>query len=93
MFTHTCVFCVGIVLDENDNAPIFTLPSYSFTIPENTDQLVGVGVAAMDSDVGINSEITYSIVNGNDDYTFVLGEKIQNGPSNPLSMLEHCGYL
>ncbi len=52
---------------------MFGQPSYTFNIPENTDQLVGVGVSASDIDLGQNRDITYYISNGNQDFTFVLG--------------------
>lgn len=68
--TNTAMF---LVLDLNDNAPMFGQPSYSFNIAENTDQLVGVGVSATDMDLGVNREITYYITDGNQDYTFILG--------------------
>ena len=76
-----CVYILLVytVMDENDNSPIFGQPTYTFTIPENTEQLVAVGVAATDIDVGINREITYSIIAGNEDYTFILGERTHNG--------------
>ena len=61
------------VNDVNDNAPIFGRISYSFTVLENTDQLVGVGVTATDIDLGTNSDIIFSIIGGNEDYTFVIG--------------------
>ena len=52
-----------IVLDENDNDPIFTLPVYSVDVPENipVNQPI-VQVIANDDDIGENSRITYAIV-------------------------------
>ncbi|XP_062942015.1 protocadherin gamma-A7-like [Cynocephalus volans] len=49
------------VVDVNDNAPVFSLPQYQVTVPEN----VPVGtrlltVNAIDLDEGVNGEITYS---------------------------------
>ncbi|XP_060743340.1 protocadherin Fat 3-like [Tachysurus vachellii] len=50
------------VLDVNDNAPVFSKPLYKTSIPENVP--VGTTVVvlnATDSDLGLNSEIFYSI--------------------------------
>uniref|UniRef100_H0XKU0 Protocadherin gamma subfamily A, 7 n=1 Tax=Otolemur garnettii TaxID=30611 RepID=H0XKU0_OTOGA len=49
------------VLDVNDHAPVFSLPQYQVTVPEN----VPVGtklltVNAVDLDEGVNGEVTYS---------------------------------
>ncbi|XP_070270846.1 protocadherin gamma-A7 isoform X5 [Myotis yumanensis] len=49
------------VLDVNDHAPVFSLPQYQVTVPEN----VPVGtrlltVNAIDLDEGVNGEVTYS---------------------------------
>nr|XP_012788779.1 unnamed protein product [Sorex araneus] len=49
------------VVDVNDHAPVFSLPQYQVTVPEN----VPVGtrlltVKAIDPDEGINAEVTYS---------------------------------
>lgn len=70
---------VGIffsVLDDNDNSPSFDNASYSFIVAENTAQLVGLGVSASDIDLGSNMIITYSILGGNDENAFILGEQI-----------------
>ncbi|XP_027697672.1 protocadherin gamma-A10-like isoform X6 [Vombatus ursinus] len=53
-----------VVLDLNDNAPVFTQSIYHVTVPEN----VAVGtvllrVNATDRDEGINGEVTYSFQN------------------------------
>ncbi|XP_061755810.1 protocadherin gamma-A5-like isoform X8 [Nerophis ophidion] len=56
------------VLDANDNAPIFTQPTYKATVTENSP--VGTIVAtvtASDADQGSNAKITYSITNALDD--------------------------
>ncbi|KAM5301567.1 protocadherin gamma-A10 isoform 9-T9 [Glossophaga mutica] len=49
------------VFDANDNAPVFTLPEYQVTVPENLP--VGtqlLTVTATDRDEGANGEVTYS---------------------------------
>ena len=54
------------IIDENDNGPIFDLPSYTFHVLENAtiSQLVGQ-VGAKDEDAGLNGKLTYSISAGN----------------------------
>ncbi|XP_072001797.1 protocadherin gamma-C5-like isoform X31 [Engystomops pustulosus] len=51
-----------IVLDINDNAPVFDQARYKISIPENVPiNTLIIKLNATDSDVGINSEFTYSI--------------------------------
>ncbi|XP_054840722.1 protocadherin gamma-A12-like [Eublepharis macularius] len=50
-----------IVLDANDNAPVFSQPLYAFTIEENISKGSTIGrVRAADLDEGINGELRYS---------------------------------
>ncbi|XP_071112573.1 protocadherin-like wing polarity protein stan isoform X2 [Haliotis cracherodii] len=51
-----------VVLDVNDNAPIFNMSDYRFSVPVNSNigDVLGV-VEAHDLDDGINGDITYSI--------------------------------
>ncbi|XP_048236676.1 protocadherin Fat 4-like isoform X1 [Haliotis rufescens] len=49
-----------VVLDVNDNAPIFNMSDYSFSVPVNDGDVLGV-VEAYDLDDGTNGDITYSI--------------------------------
>lgn len=68
------VSCVSIqvdltilVLDVNDNAPVFQRRDYAITVPE--DVAVGtevLRVLATSADIGLNAEITYSIRSGNE---------------------------
>ncbi|XP_031443087.1 protocadherin gamma-A11-like isoform X30 [Clupea harengus] len=49
-----------VVLDANDNAPVFSQPVYRSILPENSDfGTVVVRVAATDQDQGTNGEVTY----------------------------------
>ncbi|CAH2013572.1 unnamed protein product [Acanthoscelides obtectus] len=51
------------VLDTNDNPPAFLEPAYSFDIPENAVRGHRVGkVQAVDPDLGINAQLTYSVI-------------------------------
>ena len=63
------------VSDVNDNPPIFDQSVYAITVPEL--QFLGnmsrVGILnASDADSGINGQVTFSIVNGNEDSAFTL---------------------
>ncbi|XP_078025749.1 protocadherin beta-15-like [Epinephelus lanceolatus] len=49
-----------IVLDANDNAPVFTEAVYTATLPENLPMKTPViTVSASDADEGVNGEVTY----------------------------------
>ncbi|XP_011502737.1 PREDICTED: protein dachsous [Ceratosolen solmsi marchali] len=64
-----------VVLDENDNNPEFKSDScHTLTIPENKETTVIHSFAATDADENKNSEITYSIINGN------IGSKFKLDP-------------
>ncbi|XP_043842024.1 protocadherin gamma-A2-like [Dromiciops gliroides] len=48
------------VLDANDNAPVFTQPVYTVSIPENLSKgTILLAVNATDADEGINSQVRY----------------------------------
>lgn len=52
------------IIDENDNAPRFTLPSYQASLPENAPIGTSIlAVSAIDVDKDINGFITYAIAN------------------------------
>ncbi|XP_030000837.1 protocadherin beta-16-like [Sphaeramia orbicularis] len=56
------------VLDVNDNAPVFTQPTYKATVTENSPKgTVVTTVTASDADQGSNGKVTYSITNRLDD--------------------------
>ena len=68
----TCVVVVRVA-DRNDHAPRFTEQFYRRSVAE--DAVVGTAVltaSAVDADVGANAQITYRIVDGNDDGKFKL---------------------
>ncbi|XP_041359660.1 protocadherin beta-9-like [Gigantopelta aegis] len=49
-----------VVLDENDNAPMFSQNMYDFNIPENTEiKHIFGSVTATDKDIGLNGNISY----------------------------------
>ena len=54
------------VTDENDQNPVFNESMYLFSVPENLDPTISVGtVQAIDDDIGVNSQLTYSIEGSN----------------------------
>ena len=57
------VLIVIHILDENDNAPVFTNKTLDFYLPENEPPDTYVGrLTASDDDKGRNAELTYSII-------------------------------
>ncbi|XP_076875512.1 protocadherin gamma-C5-like [Brachyhypopomus gauderio] len=49
------------VQDSNDNSPVFEKPSYKIKLPENSRKGTVIStVKALDSDEGVNSQLTYS---------------------------------
>ncbi len=57
------------VLDENDNPPVFSNSTFTFTISENEDPDTFVGkLSASDGDVGRNAELNYSILGNSKDF-------------------------
>lgn len=66
-----------LVLDVNDNAPVFQRRDYAVTVPE--DVAVGTEVLrilATSADIGPNAEITYSIRSGNELGKFSINRKL-----------------
>ena len=64
------------VLDRNDNTPVFSEDQYLFNVEESTGQLSGIAVSANDTDMDENGMVMYTIVAGNEEGTFILGELI-----------------
>ena len=63
------------VLDQNDNEPRFTQPSYSFEVSEDAQVKTEVGmVLAEDSDEGLNGKVEYSITGGNIGTAFSIND-------------------
>nr|XP_046262626.1 protocadherin gamma-A2-like [Scatophagus argus] len=68
------------VLDANDNAPVFTQPTYKATVTENSPKgTVVATVTASDADQGSNGKITYSITNTLDDVSKVFEVNEETG--------------
>uniref|UniRef100_A0A3B3YQB3 FAT atypical cadherin 3b n=1 Tax=Poecilia mexicana TaxID=48701 RepID=A0A3B3YQB3_9TELE len=74
---HRLVDLTILVLDVNDNAPVFQRRDYAVTVPE--DVAVGTEVLrilATSADIGPNAEITYSIRSGNELGKFNINRKL-----------------
>nr|XP_020860751.1 protocadherin gamma-A2 isoform X4 [Phascolarctos cinereus] len=79
-----------IVLDANDNAPVFTQSMYTVSVPENVPQgTVLLTVNATDADEGINSQVRYFQVKmpGKMSQIFQL-----NSVTGELSTLQNLDY-
>ena len=63
------------VLDENDNPPIIQNPMPVFTIVENVPVNTPVGqIVATDADSGVNAELIFDIVAGNEANRLVINQ-------------------
>ena len=61
---ETAVTVTVLVLDQNDNAPIFHTPHFIFFIPESVPLFSQVGkVGVSDADAGVNGEVEVRVVN------------------------------
>ncbi|XP_037402670.1 protocadherin Fat 3a isoform X1 [Pygocentrus nattereri] len=75
---HTTVWVVIQVLDVNDNKPVFPEKLYQVRLPERGRKQRGgpiYRVFAYDADQGANAELSYSIVDGNEDGKFYIDPK------------------
>ncbi|XP_036604453.1 protocadherin gamma-A12-like [Trichosurus vulpecula] len=79
-----------LVLDSNDNVPVFTQSEYSVSVPENVPKgMLLLRVNATDSDEGINGEVTYSFRNIDDKASEIFQLDPQTGK---LLLLESLDY-
>lgn len=63
------------ILDENDNPPVFRQSVYKVSKFENEARFSNITVVkADDADAGINSIVTYSIIDGNEGGHFVISQ-------------------
>ncbi|XP_047449674.1 protocadherin Fat 3a isoform X3 [Mugil cephalus] len=75
---QSTVWVIVKVLDENDNKPIFPEKVYQVKLPERERRKKGVAiyrVFAYDRDEGPNSDLSYSIVDGNEHGKFFIDPK------------------
>ncbi|XP_042324434.1 protocadherin Fat 4 isoform X2 [Sceloporus undulatus] len=73
-----------ILMDVNDYIPTFELSPYSVNVPENLERLpkIILQVVARDDDQGLNSKLTYLLIDGNEDGAFILS------PSGELHLVQ-----
>lgn len=75
---HSVVWVTVRVLDENDNKPTFPEKVYQVKLPERERRKKGepiYRVFAYDRDEGPNGDLSYSIVDGNEDAKFFIDPK------------------
>lgn len=75
---HTPVCVIVHILDENDNEPHFSEKLYQLWVPEHDRGSRGeplCRVFASDRDLGPNADLSYSIVDGNQDSNFAIDPK------------------
>lgn len=75
---QSTVWVMVQVLDENDNKPTFPEKVYQVKLPERERRKKGepiYRVFAYDKDDGPNSDLSYSIVDGNEDGKFFIDPK------------------
>ena len=82
------------VFPENDNPPYFEKPLYFFTIilPSN-EKIIG-SITALDDDLQIGNDITYSLVRNEffeDDSEYFIVNKLENG-SAVISMIKYPSH-
>lgn len=72
---QSTVWVIVHIEDENDNPPTFPEVTYRISLPERDRNKRGepvYRVFAYDRDLGANSNITYSIIDGNEDEKFSI---------------------
>jgi protocadherin Fat 1/2/3 len=73
---HSTINLVVNVQDINDSPPVFTAHHYAATICESSE--IGTSIIrllATSKDIGINAEISYTIIGGNDHKKFVVDKE------------------
>ncbi|XP_077387673.1 protocadherin gamma-A12-like isoform X3 [Festucalex cinctus] len=62
-----------IVLDANDNAPVFSKAVYKASLPENSPpETIIIKVSATDADEGVNGDVTYNVGHVSNDNTNIF---------------------
>ncbi|XP_066480612.1 protocadherin gamma-A6-like [Tiliqua scincoides] len=79
-----------IVLDANDNAPLFTQPVYKVSVKENIPKGSSViTVKATDLDEGLNGDIKYSFKKITEKYSKIF---ILNSTTGTITLMGHLDY-
>ncbi|XP_062416622.1 protocadherin gamma-A12-like [Pungitius pungitius] len=79
-----------IVLDANDNAPVFTQAVYEATIPENSIiNTPVITVSASDEDEGVNGEVTYEFSRMSDKSRKLFSLNEQTGEISLIGIIDY----
>ncbi|XP_071958459.1 neural-cadherin-like [Antedon mediterranea] len=82
-----------IIDDVNDNPPVFNPTSYSETVPETLAKGSRVlDVLASDRDIGVNAELTFTIVSGNNAGKFKINPNPVNKQNAILVLNKELDY-
>uniref|UniRef100_A0A3B4UBP2 Cadherin domain-containing protein n=1 Tax=Seriola dumerili TaxID=41447 RepID=A0A3B4UBP2_SERDU len=78
---------IMVVMDVNDNPPVFSYSEYLTSVPENSEIGTSVlDVKAADADAGVNAQISYSIIAGHVD-KFAIDSR--NGTITTLDVFDY----
>ncbi|XP_044058892.1 protocadherin Fat 4 isoform X2 [Siniperca chuatsi] len=76
-----------VVMDVNDNPPVFSSSEYTTSVPENSESGTNVlDVKALDADSGANAQISYSLIAGHVD-KFAIDSR--NGTITTLDVFDY----
>ncbi|XP_032255873.1 protocadherin gamma-A6-like, partial [Phoca vitulina] len=79
-----------IVLDVNDNAPVFTQPVYRVNVPENLPVGTPVlSVNATDQDEGVHAEVTYSFLRVTEKISKIFCLNVSTGEISTSANLDY----
>ncbi|XP_070819260.1 protocadherin gamma-A11-like isoform X32 [Chaetodon trifascialis] len=79
-----------VVLDANDNAPVFSQSSYRVTVPENASRgTVILTVSATDNDKGANEEVVYSFSQHTDSASSLFNMDPHTGEMSVIGVLDY----
>ncbi|XP_019119444.2 protocadherin gamma-A11 isoform X11 [Larimichthys crocea] len=79
-----------VVLDANDNAPVFSQSVYRVTVPENASRgTVILTVSATDNDKGANEEVVYSFSQHTDSASSLFNMDSQTGEIAVIGVLDY----
>lgn len=73
---HSTINLIVNVQDINDSPPVFTSNHYAVAISESSQNSTAIiKLQATSKDIGVNAEISYSIIGGNDHKKFVIDKE------------------
>ncbi|XP_076595424.1 protocadherin gamma-A11-like isoform X14 [Chaetodon auriga] len=79
-----------VVLDANDNAPVFSQSGYTVTVPENASRgTVILTVSATDNDKGANDEVVYSFSQHTDSASSLFNMDPHTGEISVIGVLDY----